>query len=139
MFESLIVRTGFQALAPCLALLEALMAGYGQDLHPRSEEHTANLWSWMGHKLLLPLRKVPLTATGGDRDYAWNDWEQARRNEQIRATLREAGITEIRFWPDLNEPDFCEDCGSPLYPNGKGEIVHADMPEDIEPETTHFH
>ncbi|MEI8304947.1 MAG: DUF2863 family protein [Burkholderiales bacterium] len=70
---------------------------------------------------------------------AESDQDDPSPLEQIRATLREAGITEIRFWPDLNEPDFCEDCGSPLYPNGKGEIVHADMPEDIEPETTHFH
>lgn len=57
----------------------------------------------------------------------------------IKATLREAGVTEIRVWPDLNEPEFCEDCASPLYPNVKGEIVHADMPDDVEPETTHFH
>ena len=59
--------------------------------------------------------------------------------EVIRATLRESGVTEVRVWPELNEPEFCDDCGSPLYPNVKGEIVHADMPEDLEPETTHFH
>jgi len=59
--------------------------------------------------------------------------------EAIRATLHEAGITDIRLWPEVNEPDFCEDCGVPLYPNLKGDIVHADMPDDIEPETTHFH
>ncbi len=59
--------------------------------------------------------------------------------EVIRATLRESGVTEIRVWPDLNEPEFCEDCGSPLYPNVKSDIVHADMPEDLEPETSHFH
>lgn len=95
LFESLIVRTGFQALAPCLSLIEALMSSYGQDLHPRSEEHVANLWAWIAHKLLLPLRKVPLTATGGDRDYAWNDWEQARRNEQLRASLGRQRESEI--------------------------------------------
>ena len=27
----------------------------------------------------------------------------------------------------------------PLYPNHVGEIVHAEMPEDAEPEGTHFH
>lgn len=70
---------------------------------------------------------------------AENDADDPSPLEVIRATLREAGITDIRVWPDLNEPDFCEDCGTPLYPNGKGEIVHADMPEDVEPEATHFH
>ena len=59
--------------------------------------------------------------------------------EAIRETLRETGITEVRIWPELNEPEYCEDCGVPLYPNVKGEIVHAEMPEDLEPEATHFH
>lgn len=59
--------------------------------------------------------------------------------ELVRDTLRDAGITEIRVWPELNEPEFCEDCGAPLYPDMKGEIVHAEMPDDLEPEASHFH
>ncbi|HRO60339.1 MAG TPA: DUF2863 family protein [Burkholderiaceae bacterium] len=59
--------------------------------------------------------------------------------EQIREVLREVGVTEMRVWPELSEPEFCEDCGVPLYPNGKGEIVHAEMPGDVEPESSHFH
>lgn len=59
--------------------------------------------------------------------------------DRIRETLREAGVTEMRTWSDLTEPEFCEDCGVPLYPNPIGEIVHAEMPEDAEPEGTHFH
>ncbi|MFP5461979.1 MAG: DUF2863 family protein [Gammaproteobacteria bacterium] len=59
--------------------------------------------------------------------------------EQVRDTLRDAGVTEIRVWPELNEPEYCEDCGAPLYPDMKGEIVHAEMPDDVEPEATHFH
>ena len=59
--------------------------------------------------------------------------------ELLRDTLRDAGVTEIRVWPELNEPEYCEDCGVPLYPDMKGEIVHAEMPDDVEPETTHFH
>ncbi len=57
----------------------------------------------------------------------------------IRDTLREAGVSEIKVWAEVNEPDFCEDCGAPLYPNGKGEIVHTEMPDDVEPEASHFH
>ena len=59
--------------------------------------------------------------------------------EQIREVLREVGVSEMRIWPELSEPEFCEDCGAPLYPNGKGEIVHAEMPGDVEPESSHFH
>jgi hypothetical protein len=57
----------------------------------------------------------------------------------IRETLREVGVTDLRVWPELVEPEYCEDCGVPLYPNSKGEIVHAEMPEEIGPDTSHFH
>lgn len=59
--------------------------------------------------------------------------------ERIKQTLREAGVTDIRTWPELTEPDFCEDCGAPLYPNPKGEVAHAEMPDDVEPESRPFH
>jgi hypothetical protein len=57
----------------------------------------------------------------------------------IRETLREAGVKEVRVWPDLNEAEFCEDCGAPLYPDAKGDIVHAEMPDGSESEVSHFH
>jgi hypothetical protein len=59
--------------------------------------------------------------------------------DRIRETLREVGVTDVRAWPELTEPEFCEDCGVPLYPNHVGDVVHAEMPEDAEPEGTHFH
>ncbi len=70
---------------------------------------------------------------------AESDTDEPSPLEAIRETLRDTGITEIRVWPELSEPEYCEDCGVPLYPNGKGEIVHAEMPDDVEPDTTHFH
>ncbi len=59
--------------------------------------------------------------------------------ERIKETLRDVGVTDVRVWPDLAEPEFCEDCGTPLYPNEKGEIVHAELPDDSESEIAHFH
>ena len=88
---------------------------------------------------------IPATAEEVAQGVVWpllgaeSDTDDPSPLETIRATLREAGVLEIRTWPDLNEPEFCEDCGVPLYPNVKGDIVHADMPEDVEPEATHFH
>lgn len=70
---------------------------------------------------------------------AESDTDDPSPLEAIRETLRETGVSEVRTWPELNEPEFCEDCGVPLYPNAKGEIVHAEMPDDVEPEATHFH
>jgi Protein of unknown function (DUF2863) len=57
----------------------------------------------------------------------------------IKEALREAGVSDIRVWPDLIEPEFCEDCGAPLYPNQRGDVVHIDAPEDAEPVNPHFH
>jgi len=59
--------------------------------------------------------------------------------ERIREILRDAGVTEQRLWPDVNEPEYCEDCGAPLFPNENGEVVHAEMPGDVEPGSSHFH
>lgn len=59
--------------------------------------------------------------------------------DQIRQQLRELGVVEIRVHPGCSDPEFCDDCGSPLYPNGEGEVVHAEMPEDAEPNPGHFH
>jgi Protein of unknown function (DUF2863) len=60
--------------------------------------------------------------------------------ERIREALREVGVTEIRVWTDAAEPEFCEDCGAPLFPNPKGEVAHAEGPEDGETQQPgHFH
>lgn len=58
---------------------------------------------------------------------------------RIREQLQEAGVTEIHVWPALTEPEFCDDCGAPLYPNTRSELVHAEMPSDVVPESVHFH
>ncbi|MBN9429759.1 MAG: DUF2863 family protein [Burkholderiales bacterium] len=70
---------------------------------------------------------------------AESDQDEPPPIEQMREVLREVGVGEMRLWPELSEPEYCEDCGAPLYPNGKGEVVHAELPGDVEPESTHFH
>lgn len=95
LFEALIGRTGLQAVAPCLLLIDGLFRRFGAQLHPQDTEHRINLLQWINHKLLPPLRRVPLTATGGERDYGWNGWEQAYRNEQLRAALGKTAEAEM--------------------------------------------
>ncbi|MFK7962605.1 MAG: DUF2863 family protein [Burkholderiaceae bacterium] len=58
---------------------------------------------------------------------------------RIREQLQEAGVTQVSVWPALTEPEFCDDCGAPLYPNTRSELVHAEMPIDVAPESVHFH
>ena len=59
--------------------------------------------------------------------------------ERIKETLREVGVQEIVVWSEVTEPEFCEDCGAPLYPSPSDEVVHVEMPEDTEPASTQFH
>ncbi|MFM7571127.1 MAG: DUF2863 family protein [Betaproteobacteria bacterium] len=110
------------------AALKASIAVYGKD---RADEYRIGL------------------STGSDDEVAYgivwpllgaeSETDEPAPLEQIRELLRSLGVSDIRSWPDLREPDFCEDCGVPLYPNCKGEAVHAEMPADIEPEASHFH
>jgi hypothetical protein len=59
--------------------------------------------------------------------------------EEIVALLKETGVTEVRRHAGRFEPEYCDDCGVPLYADPLGEIVHAEMPEDAEPAQPHFH
>jgi Protein of unknown function (DUF2863) len=59
--------------------------------------------------------------------------------EDIRTQLRECGITEIQELKGIRSPEFCEDCGVPLFPTADGEIVHAGLPEETDAPTAHFH
>jgi len=68
-----------------------------------------------------------------------SDADDPGPRERIDQVLREAGVMDIRVWSKLTEPEFCEDCGVPLYPNPVGDVVHAEMPEDAEPDREHFH
>lgn len=87
LLEAEIQRQGFKALGPCINLIALLCEAYWPHLLPQDLEHRDNLFRWMADKLRLPLRKVPFTATGSGVDFGWADWEQAQRNEQIRAAL----------------------------------------------------
>jgi hypothetical protein len=65
--------------------------------------------------------------------------EQSTQLEQIKSLLREVGIKEIRVWPNMEDPEFCEDCGAPMYPNIKGDIVHAELPDDVDAPNHQLH
>ena len=59
--------------------------------------------------------------------------------EDIRAQLSESGVTDIEELKGLHPPEFCEDCGAPLFPTADGEIVHAGLPDEVDAPTAHFH
>lgn len=59
---------------------------------------------------------------------------------QIEAILHEAGVTSVMSLEQRFPLEFCDDCGSPLYPNPEGEPSHAELPEDqMESAPRHLH
>ena len=55
------------------------------------------------------------------------------------AQLAECGIAHVKKLPGAFTPEYCEDCGAPLFANGDAEIVHAELPEEAETHAAHFH
>jgi hypothetical protein len=49
---------------------------------------------------------------------------------QIEALLKQHGIEHIIQLDHRFPVEFCDDCGTPLYPSPDGEIVHAELPEE---------
>ncbi len=88
LFESQINLNGFAAIAPSLTIIQGLLETFSDDVHPQAEagdqEHRVNIIRWVVNKLLPELRQVPITQCGGDSEYAWADWEHAKRNDYLR-------------------------------------------------------
>lgn len=53
--------------------------------------------------------------------------------------LIELGIQSIQFLAGLFEPEFCDDCHAPSFPNAEGELQHPYLPEDIDFTPTSVH
>jgi hypothetical protein len=59
--------------------------------------------------------------------------------QQIIAVLRDAGVTRLQQVDTVFPPEFCDDCGSPLFCDSVEEIVHAEMPEESAQSHGHLH
>ncbi len=51
--------------------------------------------------------------------------------DQIAEALIEEGITEVKRLPGVLPPDYCEDCGTPLFPDSRGVLKHPRLPDDL--------
>lgn len=75
----------------------------------------------------------------GREDEAGGEDDKPDPVEQIAALLKELGVTEVRRIPGVLPAEYCEDCGTPYFPNPLGEMVHAELPEDAESAPARFH
>ncbi len=81
--------------------------------------------------------RIGLTVRGQDQVVHGVVWpllgaedETAECPAQIEAVLRESGVNDIVHLDHQFPLEYCDDCGTPLYPSPEGEAVHAEMPEE---------
>ena len=116
------------ALAAKPTDLQAVVAGFGED---RVDEYRV-AFSLLGesevaHGVVWPLYgREDETARPGPLD-------------EVLAQLAEVGVTEVKKLSATFTPEYCEDCGAPLFANAEGEIVHAELPEEADTQAAHFH
>jgi hypothetical protein len=116
------------ALAVKADELHAVVAGFGED---RVDEYriafSTSPEAETAHGVVWPL-------------YGRED-ENARPGpvEELVEQLTQCGIAQVKKLPGTFTPEYCEDCGAPLFANGDGEIVHAELPEEADTHTAHFH
>ena len=58
---------------------------------------------------------------------------------EIEACLRANDVTEIEKMTERFEPEFCTDCGAPLFADPTGDVVHPELPEHVEPPGNTLH
>ncbi len=108
--------------------IQAVVAGFGEE---RVDEYriafTRGDESEVAHGVVWPLYgREDETAHPGPLD-------------EMMAQLTESGITDVKKLPGTFTPEYCEDCGAPLFANSEGEIVHAELPEEADTQAAHFH
>jgi hypothetical protein len=70
---------------------------------------------------------------------AEDDDEAPSPREALEAIFKEHRVGEVTRLPGTHRPEFCEDCGAPLFYDPDGEAVHAEFPEESEPPPVHYH
>jgi hypothetical protein len=81
--------------------------------------------------------RIGFTATGSDDVVHGVVWpllgvedDNPDVPQQIEQALRECGVTTIIQLEQRFPTEYCDDCGSPMYPAPDGELVHAELPEE---------
>lgn len=116
------------ALKAKAADLQAVVAGFGEE---RVDEYRVAFSliddAEVAHGVVWPL-------------YGRED-ESSRPGpiDDVLAQLAECGVTEVKKLTGTFTPEYCEDCGAPLFANADAEIVHAELPEEADTQAAHFH
>jgi hypothetical protein len=114
------------------AQLRAVVAGCGeQEIDEYRIGFTARNSSEVIYGCVWPLQ--------GREEALFNDNDKPSLIEEISAFLKELGVVEIRHIPGVLPAEYCEDCGTPYFPNPLGEMVHAELPDELSAAPIKFH
>ncbi|MBL8521670.1 MAG: DUF2863 family protein [Betaproteobacteria bacterium] len=58
---------------------------------------------------------------------------------EIEAVLAECKVGEVVKHPGLFQPEFCEDCGAPLFADADTDMVHPELPEEADSTAARYH
>ena len=72
------------------------------------------------------------TASSGRCSVAKTTTRSRRRGRKWKACCNECKVGEITRLTGLFAPEFCEDCGAPLFADADSEMVHPELPEEAE-------
>jgi len=116
------------ALKVKAAELQATVAGFGEE---RVDEY----------RIAFTRGEEPEVAHGVVWPLYGREDESARPGplDEVMEQLTQCGVTEVKKLSGTFTPEYCEDCGAPLFANAEGEIVHAELPEEADTQAAHFH
>lgn len=58
---------------------------------------------------------------------------------EIEACLRANDVTQIDKLTERFDPEYCNDCGAPLFADPTGDVMHPELPEHVEPPGNTLH
>ena len=112
--------------------LRAIIAGVGDEMVDEYRiAFTSRGQEEVVHGVVWPLF--------GREDDEQSEVTQRTPREEIEAIFKECKIGEVLKLPDLFAPEFCEDCGAPLFVDADKEMVHAELPEEADSPPAHYH
>ena len=109
--------------------LRAVIAGVGVK---RVDEYRVSFLKRGGHDDVIEGVVWPLFG------HEEEDAEPAPLSE-IQTVLKDCKLGEVTSLDGLFAPEFCEDCGAPLFADADGEMVHPELPEEVESTVSHYH
>jgi hypothetical protein len=131
--------------------LQAIVGGFGDEATGnRVDEYRISFALAMDHEVVygivwplygpedgeeLPYRDADMTAD----PVLSVEVDRKSPLEEIFALLEECGVPNVKHHAEHFPMEFCDDCGSPLFPDMDAELVHAEMPEDAPVSSGHLH